>query len=406
MAHPERIVIVGASLAGLRAAESLRRLGHEGSIVLVGDEPHAPYDRPPLSKQLLAGDWDAERIELRSAEELGENAIELRTGAAATGLEVGAHRVELEDGSSLDYDALIIATGARPRTLPGAADLEGVHTLRTIEDSLAIREALRGGARLVVVGAGFIGGEVAASARVLGADVSIVEVLPVPLGRVIGEEMGGICADLHRSHEVDLRLGVGVEGFEGDSHVEAVRLSDGSTIDADLVVVGIGIQPNTEWLEGSGLTLDDGVVCDEMLRAAEGVYAIGDVARWPHALFERVVRLEHWTNAAESAHAAAANILAEPGEGQPFGPVPYFWSDQYQAKIQLLGEGAWADEVRVVHGNVEDFRFVALYRRGDRLLGAFTISLPRSFVQYRTLLQQRASWDEALALAAAREAQD
>jgi NADPH-dependent 2,4-dienoyl-CoA reductase/sulfur reductase-like enzyme len=403
MPHPERVLIVGASLAGLRAAESLRRLGYEGALTLVGDEPHLPYDRPPLSKQLLAGDWDLTRIELRSAEELAEREIELRTGVAATHLDTAARRVDLDDGTSLDYDALVIATGARPRTLPGSSDLEGVYTLRTIEDSLALRSELSGGARLVVVGAGFIGGEVAATARRRGAEVTIVEALPVPLERVLGEEMGNVCANLHRAHGVDLRLGVGVEGFEGGSRVEAVKLGDGTSVEADAVVVGVGVQPNTEWLSDSGLTLDDGVLCDETLRAADGVYAIGDVARWPHALFDEVVRLEHWTNAAESAHGAAENILAEPGEAQPFGAVPYFWSDQYDAKIQLLGEGAGADEVRVVQGSVEDFQFVALYRRGVRLLGAFTISLARSFVLYRALLQERASWDEAIALAEAHE---
>lgn len=403
MAHPDRILIVGASLAGLRAAESLRRLGFEGALTLAGAEPHLPYDRPPLSKQLLAGDWDLTRIELRSAEELAEREIELRTGLAATALDTAAHRVDFGDGPSLEYDALIIATGARPRALAGAEDLDGVYTLRTIEDSLALRDELSEGRRLVVVGAGFIGGEVAATARHRGVDVTIVEALPVPLARVLGEEMGNVCADLHRAHGVDLRLGVGVEGFEGSPRVTGVRLSDGTTIGADVVVVGIGVQPNTEWLEGSGLTLDNGVVCDEMLRAAEDVYAIGDVARWPHPLFDEMVRLEHWTNAAESAHAVAENMLAEPGAQQPVGAVPYFWSDQYDAKIQLLGEGADADEVRVVHGGMDELRFVALYRRGERLLGAFTISLPRSFVQYRALLQRRASWEEALALAAEHE---
>ncbi len=399
MAHPQHIVIVGASLAGLRAAESLRRLGHEGSIVLVGEESHAPYDRPPLSKQLLAGEWDAERVQLRSVEDLVERDIELRLGVAAVSLDLRAQRVELDDGSSLDYDGLVIATGARPRTLPGAPDLEHVHTLRTIDDALAIRRALEGGARLVVVGAGFIGAEVAATARTRGAEVALVEALPVPLGRVLGEEMGLVCADLHRAHGIDLRLGVGVEAIEGETQVEGVRLGDGSTIAADLVVIGIGVQPNTEWLEGSGLTLNDGVLCDETLRAAESVYAIGDVARWPHPLFDEVVRIEHWTNAAEQAHAVAQNLLAEPGEEEAFAAVPYFWSDQYDAKIQLLGRAADADEMRVVHGDVDELRFVALYRRGERLLGAFTISMIPRFVPYRALIQRQAGWDEALAFA-------
>ena len=400
MAALDRIAVVGASLAGQRAVESLRRLGHAGPIVLIGEEAHAPYDRPPLSKQLLAGEWEPERLQLSSVEELRALDIELRLGERATGLDLQARTVELAGGAAVPFDGLIIATGARPRTLPAAPDLEGLHTLRTLDDGLAIRDALRQGARLVVVGAGFIGSEVAATARGRGADVTLVEALPVPLGRVLGEEMGLRCAELHRRNGIDLRLGVAVDAIEGDNRVEQVRLSDGAVIEADLVVVGIGVTPNTEWLEGSGLELADGVVCDATLRAADGVYAAGDVARWPHPLFGEAVRIEHWTNAAEQAHTAARNLLAGEGEAQPFASVPYFWSDQHDAKIQLLGRAAAADEVRVVHGDLDALRFVALYRRADRLLGAFTINLARRLVAYRALIQRRATWHEALEFAA------
>lgn len=399
MPRLNRIVVVGASLAGLRAVEGLRRLGHEGAIVLIGEERRAPYDRPPLSKQLLAGEWGLERVQLRSEEELRDLDVELRLGERATGLDLDSRTVLLE-GDRVAFDGLIIATGARPRTLPGAPDLEGVHTLRTLEDSLAIGEALGSRPRVVVVGAGFIGSEVAATARGRGAGVTVVEALPVPLRRVLGDEIGMRCAELHRRHGVDLRLGVGVDAIEGESRVERVRLSDGTQLEADLVVVGVGVQPNTEWLEGSGLELDDGVVCDATLRAAEGVYAAGDVARWPHALFGETIRIEHWTNASEQGYEAAQNLLAPDGEAQPFAAVPYFWSDQYDAKLQLVGRAAGADELRVVHGDLDTLRFVALYRRGERLLGAFTINLARRFVPYRGLIARGASWAEALEFAA------
>ena len=396
----DRIAVVGASLAGQRAVESLRRLGHAGPIVLIGEEAHAPYDRPPLSKQLLAGEWEPARLQLSSVEELRALDVELRLGQRATGLDLEARTVELADGDAVPFDGLIIATGARPRTLPAAPDLQGLHTLRTLDDALAIRDALQQGARLVVVGAGFIGSEVAATARGWAADVTLVEALPVPFQRVLGEDMGLRCADLHRRNGIDLRLGVAVDAIEGDARVEQVRLSDGAVIQADLVVVGIGVTPNTEWLEGSGLQLDNGVVCEETLRAADAVYAAGDVARWPHPLFGELVRIEHWTNATEQAHAAARNLLAGEGEAQPFASVPYFWSDQYDAKILLLGRTTGADEVRVVHGDLDALQFVALYRRADRLIGAFTINLARRFVAYRALIQRGAAWHEALEFAA------
>jgi 3-phenylpropionate/trans-cinnamate dioxygenase ferredoxin reductase subunit len=410
-----RVVVVGASLAGLRAAEELRHQGFDGTITMVGDEPHRPYDRPPLSKQVLAGDWDEDRIELTVTDPGGVDALDLdwRLGVRATGLDVGGRRVELAGGEQLAYDGLVIATGARPRELPGTEDLAGVHTLRTLDDYRAIRAGLEAGAgRTVVVGAGFIGAEVAATCRARGCEVTILEALPVPLGRALGDEMGAVMGELHSDHGVDLRLGAGVAGFEGGDRVERVRLADGSAVEADLVVVGIGVTPNTGWLEASGLALDDGVVCDATTRVAPGVVAAGDVARWPSHRFGELLRVEHWDNAIAMGEHAARRLLAEPpfapadgeaaagAEPGAYDPVPWFWSDQYDRKIQLAGRSSGADEVVVVDGSIAERRFVALYRRGDRLAGVLSMNRPRPLVLYRGLIERGALWDEAMAQAA------
>ena len=268
------VVVVGASLAGLRAVEELRHRGFDGPITVVGAEPHLPYDRPPLSKQLLAGEWGLDRVALTVPTPGGLDGlgVDWRLGTRAVGLDTARRRVALEGGEELPYDGLVIATGATPRRLPGTDGLAGVHTLRTLDDALAIRAELDAGAgRVVVIGAGFIGAEVAATCRARGHAVTLLEALPVPLERALGREMGTVVAELHRDHGVDLRLGVGVAGFEGDGRVERVRLADGSAVPADLVVVGIGVSPATDWLAGSGLALDDGVVCDATTLAAPGI---------------------------------------------------------------------------------------------------------------------------------------
>jgi NADPH-dependent 2,4-dienoyl-CoA reductase/sulfur reductase-like enzyme len=399
------VVVVGASLAGLRAAEELRHRGFDGRLTVVGDEEHRPYDRPPLSKQVLAGSWDLDRIELTVGGEGGLDGLDIdwRLGTRATGLDPAGRRVTLAGGEDVLYDGLVIATGARPRALPGTGQLAGVHTLRTLDDCLAVRADLDAGARrVVVVGAGFIGSEVAATCRGRGCEVTVLEALPVPLGRALGDEMGSAMGDLHRDHGVAVRLGVGVAGIEGAGRVERVRLADDTVVEADLVVVGIGVTPNTGWLEGSGLALDDGVVCDATTRAAPGIVAAGDVARWPSHRFGELMRVEHWDNAIAMGEHAARRLLedlaggaASPGE--PYDPVPWFWSDQYDRKIQLAGRSADADEVRVVDGSVEERRFVALYRRGDRLIGALAMNRPRLLVAFRGLVERRATWAEALA---------
>ena len=393
------VTIVGASLAGYWAAETLRRDGFEGRISLIGNEPHAPYDRPPLSKKYLAGDLDDDRLALTTAEKLADLGLDLRLGCSATGLGM-ANRTLGVDGVAEPFDGLVIATGARCRTLPGTAGLAGVHTLRTRDDAAAIRDAMADGARrMMVVGAGFIGAEVASTAIGRGIEVTMVEALDAPFGRVLGIEMGAVMADVHRHHGVDLRTGVGVAEVLGDGHVTGVRLADGVTLDVDLLVVGIGVIPNTDWLEGSGLALDDGVVCDETCLAAPGVVAAGDVARWYNERYGESMRVEHWDNAVQQGVHAARRLLLSDGEATPFAPVPWFWSDQYDRKIQLAGRPHPDDEVRVVAGSTAEHRFAAFYGRDGRFTAALGMNRPRQVMQSKGLLEAGASWDDALAFA-------
>ena len=397
------VSIVGASLAGYWAAETLRRDGFEGRISLIGDEPHAPYDRPPLSKKFLAGDLDDDRLPLTTAEKLADLDLEMRLGCRATGLDVATRTLEV-DGVAEPYDGLLIATGARCRNLPGTVGLAGVHTLRTRDDAEAIRDALANGARrVVVVGAGFIGAEVASTAIGRGAEVTMVEALEAPFGRVLGVEMGAVMADVHRRHGVDLRTGVGVDEVLGDDRLAGVRLADGATLEADLLVVGIGVVPNTDWLEGSGLTLDDGVVCDETCLAAPDVAAAGDVARWPNPRYGEVMRVEHWDNAVQQGVHAARRLLQSDEEATPYAPVPWFWTDQYDRKVQLAGRPHTDDEVRVVAGSTAEHRFAAFYGRDGRFTAALGMNRPRQVMQSKGLLDAGASWDEALAFASAWE---
>jgi len=401
------IVVVGASLAGLRAAEEIRHEGHTGPVIIIGEETHAPYDRPPLSKQLLAGTWDVLRIHHHAPDALDMLGLEFRLGRRATALDTDAHRVTTDDGVELHYDGLIVATGAAPRALPDTHDIPTVRTLRTLDDCLGIRadlDAVGEGARVVVIGAGFIGSEVAATCHGLGAHVTVVEALPTPLARVLGDEMGEACALLHRAQGVEIRTGVGVDRLSshpGTATPVFVHLVDGTELAADLVVVGIGVTPSVGWLDGSGLGLDNGVVCDATLFAADDVVAAGDVARWTHPTLHEELRVEHWTNAAEGGAAAARNLLAGSAGAQPYGPIPFFWSDQYKTKIQVIGLPGPDDEVVVVEGSVDDGVLVALYRRGDRLRAALAFSRPRHLMAYRPLLAAGASFDEALALSRA-----
>lgn len=395
----ERIVVVGASLAGLRAVESLRQLGFGGEIVLAGAEKHLPYDRPPLSKEILQGRWDADRLPLRK-QPFADLRLDLRLGLRATALDVAARTVAFDDGRRERYDALVIATGSAARRLPGQPDLAGVHLLRTLDDALALRAALERSPRVLVVGAGFIGAEVAASCRSRGLDVIAIEPLAVPLLRGLGRRMGALCAELQRENGVDLRCGVGVAAIEGDGRVERVALSDGTRVAADVVVVGIGAVPETRWLEGSGLRLDDGVVCDEHCAAGPpGVFAAGDVARWRNPLFDETMRVEHWSNAVEQGVYVAERLAGSAGGAGPFAPVPFFWSDQFGVKIQFAGRMRGDDELRIVAGSLAERRFTALYGRDGRLTGALCFSRPRDLAKYRRLIAARTSLADAIAAA-------
>jgi 3-phenylpropionate/trans-cinnamate dioxygenase ferredoxin reductase subunit len=399
VADRDRVVVVGASLAGLRAVEELRRLGYDGELAVVGAEPHEPYDRPPLSKEVLAGEAEPRDIALRR-QPLGDLDADWHLGRRATRLDVAARSVTLDDGTVLaGTRGVVVATGAVPRPLPGTPELPGIHLLRTVDDCLAIRADLDAHPRrVVVVGAGFIGAEVAATCRQRHLDVTVLEALPSPMVRGLGPVLGDVLAALHRDHGVDLRTGVGVAGFEGGARVERVRLADGATVDADVVVVGVGVAPATDWLDGSGLEIENGVCCDESLLAAPGIVAAGDVCRWPNALFDgERMRLEHWTNAAEQGVAAAARLLAGDEGSMPYAPVPFVWSDQYDLKIQVVGHVRGDDEVALVDGSFEERRFVAAIGRAGRLVGAVGFGRPRVVMQYRRMIAERTTWDAAIA---------
>jgi 3-phenylpropionate/trans-cinnamate dioxygenase ferredoxin reductase component len=391
-----RIAIVGASLAGLRAAETLRARGFDGELTLIGDEPHRPYDRPPLSKQVLQGTQEPEQTFFRRKDGYDALALDMRLGVRATSLDLHTKRLALADGTFSDYDRLIIATGARPRTLPGIAPRTGLLVLRGLDDAVALKQELMNAPRVAIVGAGFIGLEVAASCRARGLHVTVIEALPVPLLPILAPALCDMVAAMHRDHGVDLRTGCIVTDIIGESRVNSLVLSDGSQINADVIVVGIGVIPNTEWLDSSGLTLDNGIVCDGSGQAAPGVYAAGDVARVANQWHGDSPRIEHWTNAVEQAVHAAENALAGTGASASFSSVPYFWSDQYDRKIQFVGDARRHEEMVIVDGSVADRRLTALFRRGDRLMACLAVNQPRALIKYRKLLAECVSWEAAL----------
>jgi NADPH-dependent 2,4-dienoyl-CoA reductase/sulfur reductase-like enzyme len=399
MTAMSRIAVVGASLAGLRAAEFIRRAKFEGKLVLIGDEEHLPYDRPPLSKEVLRGEWDQERLALRrrSYDDLD---VDIMLGQRAVSLDTDARKVQLEGGEAVPFDGLVIATGGHVRELPNQPRMDGIYTLRTIDDSLAIRAALSNESRLAVIGAGFIGAEVAASARQLGLDVTMIEALETPLAQSLGPRVGSIVQEMHERRGVRVHCGRRVEGFGGSDRVQSVLLDDGTKVDCDLVVVGIGVRPSVSWLEGSGIELEDGVRCDETLTASvPGVVAAGDVASWYNPLFEERMRVEHWTNAAEQARHAVSSLLAAPGEAKPFESVPMFWSDQFDIKIQGVGRPKPTDELVLAGGTAESENLIALYGRAGRLVGAVAFNQPPKLIQLRMLIAKRGGVDEALQIA-------
>ena len=405
MAHTagmNHIAIVGASLAGLRASETLRAEGFNGDITVVTAEEQTFYDRPPLSKKLLSGEWEPDRIALRKADNIDALRLTMRTGVAATALDTVSRTLQLSDATTVSFDGLIIATGGVVRTLPNQPNIKGVHTLRTLSDSMALREQLVPGARLVVIGAGFIGLEVAATARTRGADVTVLEGLASPLIRALGAQMGAAVASVHERNGVIVRCGVQVQRIVGDISVTGVELGDGEIVAADVVLVGIGVAPATQWLESSSLVLRDGVVCDDTLNVGvPAIYAAGDVARWPNALFADVepdMRVEHWTNAAEQGAVAAKNLLMVNAGEQPtpYAAVPFFWSDQFDSRVAFLGRARADSVVDVVAGDL-DSRFCAIYSTNDRLTAVLGVSMPKLVMPARVLLQQTTSRAEALA---------
>ncbi|WP_260844942.1 NAD(P)/FAD-dependent oxidoreductase [Streptomyces sp. SLBN-31] len=370
------IIVVGASLAGLRASEALRAQGYRGQLTLVGDEPYAPYDRPPLSKALLAGTSAPEALSFPLDPDLG---ITLRLGVPAVRLDLDARTIELADSTRLPFAGLVIATGAAARPWPDRSP-RGVHTLRGRDDALALRSELGTEARLLVVVGGFIGSEVAATARELGAHVTLVEAESQPLRRAMGEEAGRFLAEIHRAAGVDLKTGTSVSSFAGLDQLTGATLSDGTDLDATVAVVALGAVPNTDWLADSGLLLDRGVVCDTYCRAllsdgspAPAVVAAGDVARWPHPWAgDSAVSLGHWSNAIEQAEAAAATLLAKEGELSPYLPVPSFWSDQYGVRFRSVGIPALGDEAEVVESDSIARRLEVVYYRQGNMVGVLT----------------------------------
>ncbi|WP_394618771.1 NAD(P)/FAD-dependent oxidoreductase [Lentzea sp. JNUCC 0626] len=383
MADLDRVVVVGASAAGVTAAETLRREGYRGELVLVGAEKALPYDRPPLSKQVLAGTWEPERTLLRPESAYAGNGIELKLGSAAVGLDLDRRTVSLSTGEQVAWDGLVIATGTRPRELPFGHDLAGVHVLRTVDDALALRGDLLRASSVVVVGAGFLGTEAAASARRLGLDVAVVDPLPLPLVRQFGAEVAEAVAALHEQGGVRLRTGTGVAALHGEGAVSAVELTDGTLLRADVVLVAIGAAPVTDWLAGSGVPVDDGVLCDSTCRAAENVYAAGDVARWVNPHFGGLMRVEHRMNATEQGMAVARALL---GAQTPFAPVPYFWTDQFDVKIQAYGVFPAGSEMVVAHGGIAEGRFVAHYLEHGRVVGVLGWNMAKQVRQDRQLI--------------------
>ncbi|MEV6394567.1 FAD-dependent oxidoreductase [Streptomyces sp. NPDC051907] len=378
------IAVVGASLAGLSAARSLRKQGYDQRLVVIGEEAHRPYDRPPLSKEFLAGDIDEPALSLEMEDE--DLDAEWLLGARAIGLDLRQRGVVLGDGRRVHADGVVIATGAAARRLPGTADLTGVHVLRTLDDALALRRDLALGGRLVVIGGGFIGAEVASTAHTLGLDVTIVEAGEAPLAGVFGKAMAASLAGLHAANGVKLLTGTGVRSLTGRGRVRGVLLHDGTVVPADTVVVGIGAVPCVDWLRDSGVRLSNGVHCGPSgLTDVPGVVAVGDCANWYDPTTGSHRRVEHWTGARELAAAAAAALL-DPATPDPEPKPPYFWSDQYGTRIQFAGNGSLADSVAVEEGAVDDGSFVAVYRRQDTPVAVLGVNATRTFTRWRRQL--------------------
>jgi NADPH-dependent 2,4-dienoyl-CoA reductase/sulfur reductase-like enzyme len=393
------VVIVGSSVGGVRTARALRTEEFDGRIVLIGAEPELPYDKPPLSKQFLAGKWDEDRVRLLTAADAEAAGIEMRLGNAAERLDVADRAVVLTDGTRVPYDILVVATGADARPSPWPVE-SGVHVVRTLDDSRKLAHDLSSTqGPVVVVGGGFIGAEVAATTRAVGRDVTIVDPLHAPIGRVLGEELGALFTDLHHRHGVATRFGEGVETVDGRAGALHVTLTSGEVLPAGTVVVGIGAEPNDSWLASSGLLIDDGVMCDEYCRAVDhgNIFAVGDVARWHHPGHREDVRVEHWTNALEQAACVAHNIVHS-DDLRPYAPTEYVWSDQYDWKIQIAGRPSRATLLRLIGDLREEKpRAAAIFSDDSGVLrGAVTINWPKAILMCRRMIGSQATAIAAL----------
>lgn len=402
------VAVVGGSLAGYRTIQALRGFGYRGKLYLIGDEPHLPYDRPPLSKGYLARTLDEERIWLATLLELDSLGVTLALGRSAMSLDPNARKLELHDGTQLAYDAVVVATGARPRLIAGLTETSrppSVRTLRTIEDSRHLSDRLASdggssGTHLVVVGGGFIGSEVASTGLQLGAEVTVIDSRETPMNAAVHSEMGAILAARQRAAGARLLMNSTVQEVmvgtdaQGVQRTE-VRLSNRESVDADVIVVGVGVTPNTAWLEGSGLVLDDGLLCDPALKAAEGVFGAGDVTRWGHG-DGPTRRLEHWNNAAAQAEHVARSIVSGNAD-VPFENMPYYWSDQFGFRLELIGEPPDDCDLDFVWGSADSSSFVALYRRGDEVLGCVGLDAVPQMLRIRRAVSTSASWVDAAA---------
>ena len=392
MTSDQTFVIVGASLAGAKAAETLREEGFDGSVVLVGAEDERPYERPPLSKEYLRGEAGREKVYVHDESFYSERRIELRRGRSAVELDTAAAELVLDDGERLRYDRLLLSTGAEPRRLaiPGA-ELDGVLYLRTVGDSDALRARLDRGGSVVVIGAGWIGAEVAASARQRGLDVTVVEPASVPLERVLGTEVGAVYRDIHADHGVRMLLGTGVAGFEGATAVERVRTSDGRELACDFVVVGVGVQPRTRLAEQAGLAVENGILVDEQLQTgAPGVFAAGDVANAQHPFYGERIRVEHWANALHQGPAAARGML---GATEPYDRLPYFFSDQYDVGMEYAGFARSWDRV-VFRGDPAGREFIAFWLVEDRIVAGMNVNIWDVTDVIERLIRERVAVDD------------
>ena len=394
-----RTVVVGASVGGIKTVQALRSQGYAGELIVVEAESHLPYDKPPLSKGYLNESLGRDRVNLISEAEINSLGIGLRLGVGAKNIEVAGSEIILEDGGRIGYDNLIVATGVRARLSPWEAK-DGVHLLRTIDDAEMLRKDFHGAQSVIVVGGGFIGAEVAAAARHHGLEVTIVDPLEVPMGRVLGDSVGTLLIKLHHLNGVATHFGNGVEAITGSKGDLTVELTDGMVLYGDLVVVGIGAVPNTEWLASSGLLIDNGLVCDEYCRAAgqANIFGVGDVARWLHPKRNELVRVEHWTNAVEQAGCVAHNIV-NPNNIVSYAPIPYVWSDQYDWKIQIAGETARVADFVLVEDPSSENRFAAVYvDHSDRFCGVVTVNWPKAMIQCRRLLESETDISRPLKL--------